>query len=340
MPLDATSVRSDGLEDFPTRFDENWTNYDAVDQAALRHVLPGLGFNEDDNTVYFARALDYVKARAYTRLLPPLAGDKLVPTATDTPAWASSVTYRVYDEVGMAKIIANYADDLPRVDVRGKEVTVPVRGIGDSYGYNTQDLRVALANRTGLPTLRADTARKAVQRKENSLKIRGDLPYLMYGITNHPNISLAVPTTGNWGAVATTGDQMLADVNVLINAVVNQSNGLHTPNVIGMTNIKRAQLATKRLSGAAQIPVLNAVHDQYPSLNIVVAQEMKGAGANGGDLLFAAEYDVDNYYYDQAMPFEQHPPQARNLEFVVNCEARAAGLIMVRPLCAATMEGV
>lgn len=330
------SVRSDGLEDFPARFDDAWISYDQADLGAMTIVLPQMGFNFDDNGIYFARALDYVKARTYTRLLPPLSGDRLVPTSNDTPASAASVSYRIYDEVGMAKIIANYADDLPRADVRGREVSVVVRGIGDSYGYTQQDLRAALASGSNLPGRKADSARSAVARKENALKIVGDVDYGMFGLVNHPNIPVVTPTTANW--TTATGDQIVTDATALLNAVINQSNGVHTPNVLGMTNQTRGLLFSKRMSGASQMLAGEAIQNQFPNVEFVVAQELRGKGAAGVDILVAAERDVDNYYYDSAMPFTQHPPQARNLELVVPCEARAAGLIVVRPLALAVMS--
>lgn len=328
----------DSVAEIPARFDSSWVNYDQQDYDSLRTALPTLGVNFDDNGIYFARALDYVKARTYTRLLPEMSGDRLVPTSTDTPASAVSVTYQVYDAVGMAKIISNYADDLPRADVRARELSVVVRGIGDSYGYTQQDLRAALATGSNLPGRKADAARAAVARKENSLKIKGDLDYGMYGLTNHPNIPAVTAVTGLW--TTATGDQIVADVTALVNAVINQSSGIHTPNVLALSNQSRAALFSKRMSGAAQMIAGEAIRAQYPNLEIVVAQEFFGAGAGGTNMAFVAERDIDNYYYDQAMPFTQYPPQARNLEMVVPCEARAAGLIVVRPLSMATMGGL
>jgi hypothetical protein len=338
MAGENTLARSDGLEYFPARFDDSWTGFDAVDHDAMRVVLPQLGINFDDNGIYFARALDYVKARAYARLLPPLSGDRLVPTSTDTPASAQSVTYSIYDSVGMAKIIGNYADDLPRNDVRAREVSVVVRPIGDSYGYSTQDLRAALATQSNLPGRKADAARASVARKENSLKIVGDLDYGMYGLTNHPNIPAVTAVTGNWATA--TGIQILNDCAALLNAVTNQSAGIHNANVLGMTNQSRSYLFSKFSDTVNSMTAGNALRAMFPNVEIVVVQELKGRGAGNSDMMVAAERDVDNYYYDSAMAFTQHPPQARNLEFVVPCEARAAGLIVVRPLSLATMGGL
>ena len=337
MATDIESRTDAGFE-FPARFDADWVSYDQQDYEALRPALGMLGINFDDNGIYFARALDYVKARTYSRLLPPLSGDRLVPTSTDTPSSAVSVSYQVWDHVGMAKIISNYADDLPRVDVRAKELSVIVRGIGDSYGYTQQDIRASLATGSNLPGRKADAARDAVARKENSLKIRGDLDYGMYGLINHPNIPAVAAATGAWATA--TGDQILADVTALINAVINQSSGIHMPNVLAMSNQSRSALFSKRMSGAAQMIAGDAVRAQYPNLEFIVAQEFFGVGAAGSNMMFAAEREVNNYYYDQVMGFTQYPPQARGLEMVVPCEARAAGLIVVRPLAMATMGGL
>lgn len=334
-----SNLRSDGLEEFP-RFDDAWVSYDEADVQSLNIVLPMLGFRADDNGLYFARALDYVKARTYARVLPPLAGERLVPVSEDTPAGAQSVTYRIYDEVGMAKIISNYADDLPRADVRAREVSVPVRSIGDSYGYTQQDLRAALMTGSNLPGRKADAARSAVVRKENSLMVKGDADYGMYGIANHPNIP-TIAATGAFAALTNGagGDQMVSDMTNLINQVNAQSNGIHNANVVGLPGAVRAKLATTRTTSEGMF-ALASLQQAFPGVEFIAAEELKGMGGGGTNIVIAADRDLDNFYYDRAMAFTQHPPQARNLEMVVPCEARAAGFILVRPLSICALTGV
>src|SRR5690606_7886447 len=101
-------------------------HYDEKDLAGILAfgASTGQAFNEDAGIIA-ARQLDYIKARVYERKLPPMAGLSLVPQESDAPEWAETITYRTFDQVGIAKIIANYADDLPRADVKGTEVTVP-----------------------------------------------------------------------------------------------------------------------------------------------------------------------------------------------------------------------
>lgn len=327
-----------GVSDLPVRFDEHQVALDPSTHAATRVALPQLGFHEDDNSVFFAKALEFSMAQAYQRPIPAMSADRLVPVDNETPEWADSVSYEIYDTVGMAKIIAAYSDDLPRADIRGVEKVVPVVTLGNSFGYTTKDLRTALNNRTNLPVLRAVAARTHVARKENSLKIRGDTAYGMFGLINHPNITDVAQVTGNWGTA--TGDQIVDDLNALINAIITQSNGTHTPNRLGVSSLTRSRMATKRMSGAQQTTVMQFFREQFPEIDIVVVEELRAQGAAGSEVVIAAEMNATNYHYKAAMPFRQHPPQARNLEFVVPCEARTAGLVVMQPLSLAKMDGV
>lgn len=328
------------------RFDANTWGYDEADVRAFAFVLPQVGFDPtavgmryDDAGIYFARALDYVKTTVYTIRRPQMNGDALVPTVQDTPATAESITWQMWDEVGMAKIIANYSDDLPRADVRAREMSVTIRTIGDSYGYNTHEMRAAAVGRSNLPTRRGIAARNFIDRKHNSMKLKGDLAYGMYGLANHPNIPLVAPITGNHATTA-TGDQIVADVSALLNAIVIQSNGIHRATTLGADPIRLQHWRTKRITGGNQETAMEIIQRQFPGVNIVEVPELKGAGSAGANILFAGERSEENYWYDMPMGLVQHPPQARGLEFVVPCESRTGGFILARPLSLAIMSGV
>lgn len=46
-------------------------------------------------------------------------------------------TYTMFDEVGMAKIVANDTADLPRTHMKGEEKTATIKNIGDWLNPNT-----------------------------------------------------------------------------------------------------------------------------------------------------------------------------------------------------------
>jgi hypothetical protein len=316
------------------------THYDEADLAAVQTFAPQMGGMREDESLYAARELDYVKSRTYDRKLPPMKGLLLVPQSTEVPEWAETFTYRYYDQVGMAKIVANYADDLPRADVMGAEKTVRVKDIGDSYGYSIPEIRAALANRSNLPTRKASAARRAVDVKLNQIAMVGDRPYGLYGLTNHPNIGLTVLPNGNWSNPATTADQILADCDAMYDAVRLQSKGVHTPNYFALPSAQHSLLFSKRLPDGIGKTVGEFFKGKHPGLTIEEVAELATASNNHGPLAVMYERSEDNLSMENPMPFNQLPAQARNLELVVPCLARTAGVTVYYPLALTKSEGL
>lgn len=108
------------------------TAFDPTDRRVLERsgiastlaANPEMRFDgEEDASLYFARELDYVKAKTYDRVYPELTALQMFPVTHEVPEGAETVTYYGYEKRGLARIIANYADDLPRADVAGQPKT-------------------------------------------------------------------------------------------------------------------------------------------------------------------------------------------------------------------------
>src|SRR5690554_6770859 len=67
--------------------------------------LPHLDANE---SVFFARELEYVKSRSYDKKYAELKARLLIPVSSEAEAWADAIVYESYDQVGAAKLIAGY----------------------------------------------------------------------------------------------------------------------------------------------------------------------------------------------------------------------------------------
>ena len=116
---------------------------------AYKNPFPGAALRLDaaDNAgIFFAKQLAHVKTKAYDKEFPELSGLKIFPQTSDTDEGAAYIEYYSYEPVGFADIIANYASDLPRVDVKGTPHRAEIVNIGDSYGYNVQELRACRRN--------------------------------------------------------------------------------------------------------------------------------------------------------------------------------------------------
>lgn len=307
-------------------------NYDNAELNAIKSID---GDMREDAGIFTAKQLDVVKTKTYDRKTAQMKGLTLVPVATDTPEWAETVTYVTYDQVGMAKIIANYADDLPRADVTGTEHTVRLKSIGDSYGYNIAELRASAATGQDLPSRKAAAARKAIEVKLNQIALVGDAKFGLHGLLTHPNIGLTA-VTGGWAAA--TPAAVLADCESLYSAVRVQSFGVHEPNVFALSSVLLSLLKNKLLPDSGGKSVFEKFSINHPSLTIEEVPEFAGAWTGGKDVALMYERNEDNLTFDVAMPFTQHTAQARNLEIVVPCEARTGGVVVYYPLALTKAE--
>ena len=99
----------------------------------------------------------------------------------------------------------------------------------------------------------------------------------------------------------------------------------------------KTMVQEKRAIAASTINFLK--NNQYIK-KIEQAVEMKGAGDGGADVALIYRKDVDAVSLEIPMPFTQYAPQASNLEFVVPCESRTAGVIVYYPLSMCTIVGI
>lgn len=307
-------------------------HYDEADKSAIAAYAQSVGqkFNEDES-VFVARELDYVKAKVYEKKRPPMLGLSLVPQVSDAPEWAETIVYKSFDSVGMAKIIANYADDLPRADVAGKEYTVRVKSIGDSYGYNIMELKASAGLGQNLPTRKAEAARRAVEVKLNQVAMVGDADHGLYGMMTHPNIGqTTLPNNKAWDKC--TAQELMANLDALWNAVRLQSKGVHAPNRFVVSSSLAAVLTSKIFADGTGVTVWDFFQKKHPGLQLIEAPEFEKAGTGGAHLVFIGEFDAENMQHEVVMQFNQLEAQARNLELVVPCYARTAGVTVHYPL--------
>lgn len=312
-------------------------HYDVADLPALTTIAAvaasiGNPMREDAG-IFFARQLDWVRTQVYVRQTPAMRASEMVPFSSEVPAWAETITQRSFDAVGVAKIISNYADDLPRADVYASETVVKVKDVGDSYGYNVAELRASEATGANLPTQKANAARKAVDVKVNQIAMIGEAVYGLFGLLNHPNIGTTTGLNGDWANPATTAEEILSDLNTITQAIPGQSKGIHRTTRIAMADTDYNVLSTKFVADSGGKTVLQVYRENNPGVTLVPVVELRLQGAGGTtNAIIASEFDSDNYRFEMVMPFTQLPAQARNLEFVVPCIARVGGVNVTYPL--------
>lgn len=318
------------------------------DEQDLR-AIEATGRLDANESVFFARQLEYIRPKTYDVKRAKLSAMEVMPVDTSIPAGANTITYRQYDSVGSAKIIASYADDLPRSDVLAKEFTSPIKGIGDSYGYSVQEIRHAMMANVPLDAKKQAAARRSHDELINKLAWAGDTITGLPGFLSNANIpGYTVPADGTGSSklwTTKTPDLIIRDLNGLANQVFSQSKGVHRPNEIWMPLAQYALIASTPRSSTSDTTILEFFLNANPFIQRVVPILEMASTANGGsagatDIMVAADNSLDNYQLNIAMMFMQHAPQQRNLEFVVPCESRFAGVTIEYPLAFAKADSI
>lgn len=316
-------------------------HYDQADLPAVTQIaLLAAGADQpmrEDVGIFFAQQLNYVRSRLYERKTPAMRAFDIVPVSTEIPQWAETITQRSYDSVGIAKVISNYADDLPRADVTASETVVKVKDIGDSYGYNVAEMRASEATGMNLDARKGAAARKAIDIKTAQIAMLGETVYGLYGLLNHPNIGTTTGLSGVSWATATPA-QVLSDMNIITQAIPGQSYGIHRTTRIAMADTDYNRLSQLFVADSGGKTVLQVYRENNPEVVLVPVVEFRGIGTGGKNMVVASEFDPDNYAFELVMPFNQLPAQARNLEMVVPCLARVGGVNVTYPLALTKAE--
>ena len=314
--------------------------YDANDLRAIE----ASGRFDANESMFFARQLEAIKAQTYDVKRANLNALQLMPVSTDVPEGATTITYRQYDTVGMAKVIANYANDLPRADVTGKEFTSNIRSIGNAFGYNTQEIRSAIFAGVNLPSRKAMAATRAHQEKINALAFTGDADHGLPGLisnANVPEVTLLADGTGSSKTFASkTADKIVRDVNSLVNKIISQSKGVHRATEVWMPVEQYALIATTQNSAASDTTILQFLQQVHPGVTFRQVVELDGAGASGADRMYAIENSRDNWAIEIPMMMKMYSPQQKGLEFEVPVESRFGGVIIEYPLALVFCDGV
>lgn len=316
-------------------------HYDELDHAVLQRSGE---FHNDADTIFFARELEAVKKKTYDQKYSNLNALKLFDMSSEVHPGAKTVTFRSYGSVGMAKTVANYATDFPRVDVIGEEHTAKIATGGAAYGFSVDDLRSAQMTGKPLSAMKASAVRRAMDEYVNRIVFKGDKAAGVVGLLDNPNIgSFTVPNDGKSSSTKfkdKTPLQILRDMNDAVASVSKATNDIENPNTIAMPPEQYRYISSTPYSDVVADSILEVFKRNNPGITVMKANELAGAGAGGLDLMLVYVKDADHQTVEIPLPFYQHTVQQKGLEFEIPCEVKTAGLLCYYPLSMTKVAGI
>lgn len=280
---------------------------------------------------FFKRQLEYIFQETLLAKIAPPNAFRLFSTDSSVPEGATSYTQRLMEPTGEATLIANYADDLPRVNVTRKEETRSIRMIGDSYSYSVMDIMAARFAGQPLDQDLGFSAREAIERKHNRLCWFGDQQAGLWGVLAHPYIPRYA--FANAISSASTATQIIDEINDMINGVNSLSKTTASPNTLVLPPDEYAYIFSTPRSPTSDTTIAAYLVANNPFLEMIEQAWECAADQNGGQALcLAYRKDPMNARYVAPIVFRQLPVERRNLEFVINNIASSGGFYTPRPL--------
>lgn len=303
--------------------------------AIVAAGLAAMNFRADaGETAAFARQLEYVQAQTYeVKYLNHMARE-LIPVDGSVPSGAQSFVWYSWDWVGMAKIIANYADDLPKVQILGTEHIQGIKSLGDSYDYSIQDIRAAAMAGVPLDAAKAKTARRAMENKVENLAAKGDSAAGLPGFINNAAVPVLTATelVGGWDTAASA--DILADLHLIANYVNTVTKGTHSATTLVLPTTRYNIVATKAYSAQVPDTILQVFLRSNPFIKEVRQWHFLDTADSAGTGPRVIAYEKNPEILQLVIPqeFEQFPPQAKNLAFDVPCHMRIGGVVIRYPM--------
>lgn len=306
------------------------------------------GYMDADAGFFFQRELEFIKSRSYDVQYADLQARDLFPVSNEGGMGVTAITYRTYDQVGAAKVINSYADDLPRADVSAKETTIPIRSVGISFGYNLDEIQSSSITGQSLDQRRANAGVRAVEQSINDISWFGDAASGLPGFLTNPNIpigSVVDPGAGTeW--VNKSPDEILFDVNDLFADIFETTKMVERPNTLLVPPRQWSYISSTPRSPNSDTTILQYLVQNSPYISsesdIIPVNELQAENnpTQATDMMVAYDRNPDKLQLEIPVELEWMPVQQKNLEFIVPGRNRQAGVNIYYPLSIAFATGI
>ena len=313
-----------------------------VDRQGTRRFLDARILDANE-TVFFAREIEFIKKRAYDVLYPEFKGPFFCPVSNEANTGSEKITYDQYDSTGEATVINNEATDYQDVDISKKQFSNSVKTIGSAVQWTLQDLRrFAMAAKSGRASAgrsftqrKTDAGIKAIKQKEERIIAEGDAKSDLVGFYNNTNLQTVIfdadgdSNKARWESK--DEDKIIRDFNKLVNAVQSTTLSVHLANTVILSSNYYTILNTKRI-GNTNTSVLNYLLDVHKDKGLIVAAyDWINVGLTNMERLIAYQRGPDILTQEIPQPLEVFPPQQLGTSFRVILRERHGGVQIYYP---------
>lgn len=289
------------------------------------------------DTQFVFDQLRFVAAESFKVEYPENQARTILPVISQG-AGDDVISYKQIDSVGKAQVISDYANDLPRSDVRTDTATFKIRTLAGAYGYSIDELRKAAKYGMNLDSDKAAATRQSIENLLDDIALFGDAATGLQGFVNNTN--LTVGTAAQAITATSTDVQDLAVLNVFAAQIRNNTASTRSPDTLLLPETQFTYIAQKRLT-QANMTVLQFFLATQPWIKTVMPVfKLAGAGASSTDRAIAFQRDKSVVRLEIPSEVETLEPERRGLEWTVAMMLTTAGVVMAKPKACYALDGV
>lgn len=287
-------------------------------------------------TVFLKQQLNHVLDLAFKESFPALKARSFIPVNRGIPQAAETISARIWDSYGEAKILNPGADDFPSVTVGQREAFAAIKSLGCYFEYSLMELRRSEMAGAGLDGKLAIAARQTIESKIDKLAINGEEQSGIKGLCNHEAIKSH--TLGKWfddkGKKLKEPEQMLADINQLVSSIAEDTNNVLLPDTLLLPVRHFAYIAQTSINLQSQVTILNYLLSNNPYIKNIDSW----VHLQNQCILYPRTPQALEMYIP--LEFEMLEPQAHGMNLRIHCHARFGGVQVYTPKACAYGVGI
>lgn len=301
---------------------------------------PHLDANEN---AFFSRELEHISQEMFKVDYAARRGRELVPVSHEIPAGTKLHTFRQWDRKGIAKVIADYASDIPMADAFGIEVSSKIVPIAIGFQYSTQEIRGSMNAGRRLDLMKAQAAVEGFEDKIDKMAALGDTDHGVYGLLNQPNaLNFTIPNGAQssplW--VNKTSDEIVADCDGLGAYIWRTTKQVERPTDLVLSSAMFGIISSKRMSSQTDSTILQYLLKNSPYFKRITSwTRLDGAGSGGYDRMLAFTPDPSKVRLQIPMEQTVYAPQVEDLRYKVLTEGECGGVVAYKPASIGYADG-
>ena len=303
-------------------------------------------FNAKQNAAILA-LFGVIASETYGLEREALHATEFVPMQTGIAPFAPSFAYKVISDVGMAKFVADYADDLPPVGRFLKVESVGIRTIAISYAYSNVELEQYLSIGVDVSRDDAISARHYIDTKVDEVILVGDDQQGLTGLFNNENVTVVASPNNAAGTSTKLKNKDLSEIVKTVQAMVDGAYGVNKGTIvldsIIFSHEAYSYLSTTPVSANNSTSILNYLKEIFREQGIVNWNESRklddiGVGGVGRAVLYKKSPTILAFVLP--IPFRQEEAQPHALHYKVPCYARIGGTVIKNPKGLVYCDGI